>query len=260
MIAVRTAPARTPRIGFSNIVRIAANSGTSLRPETASDIVIIPIIKIAKPMRIVPISLRDCFFDTIIRIIPIIARTGENEDGLQSFKIRLSPSRETRLMNHAVTVVPIFEPMMMPTAWESLSIPEFTRPTTMTVVDDDDWITAVTRRPTSTPLMGLFVSFSRTLSKRLPESFSRLEPMTFIPQRNIARPLSIVKKSKKSIIRKHLFFHFLHYIRYAIIKQYIISIFRKNLERKLISPLLFYTFGVSTGFASISISPSSGSI
>ena len=42
-----------------------------------------------------------------------------------------------RLRNHAVTVVPTFAPMMTLMAWRSVISPEFTKPTTMTVVADE---------------------------------------------------------------------------------------------------------------------------
>ena len=41
---------------------------------------------------------------------------------------------------------------MMPTACVSFMMPEFTKPTTMTVVAEDDWITAVTPAPKRTAL------------------------------------------------------------------------------------------------------------
>ena len=63
-----------------------------------------------------------------------------------------------------VIVVPIFAPMMIHTACLSVIMPEFTNPTTITVVADDDWITAVTPAPTRTPRKRLAVSLSRPRS------------------------------------------------------------------------------------------------
>ena len=51
--------------------------------------------------------------------------------------------------------------MIIQTAWRRVIIPEFTKPTTMTVVAEDDWITAVTAAPTPTPRKRFFVSRSR---------------------------------------------------------------------------------------------------
>jgi hypothetical protein len=82
----------------------------------------------------------------------------------------------------------MFAPIIMDIAWESFIMPEFTKPTNITVVVEDDWITAVTNIPRSKPLNRLDVSFSKIFSSLPPASFSRLSPMTFIPYMNIAKP------------------------------------------------------------------------
>ena len=69
---------------------------------------------------------------------PIAASTGENEVGLSSCKKKLSLSIPVRLKSHDVIVVPTFAPIMMPIACESFIIPEFTKPTTITVVAEED--------------------------------------------------------------------------------------------------------------------------
>ncbi len=74
----------------------------------------------------------------ISSITPIIARTGENEDGFNIRTKKLPPSIPVKLNSHEVIVVPTLAPIMMPTACESFIIPEFTKPTTITVVADDD--------------------------------------------------------------------------------------------------------------------------
>ena len=48
-------------------------------------------------------------------------------------------------------------PMMIPIACFSFIIPEFTKPITITVVADEDWITLVTPVPSATPFSGVFV-------------------------------------------------------------------------------------------------------
>ena len=96
-------------------------------------------------------------------------------------------------------MVPTFAPIITPTACRRLIIPEFTNPTTITVVAEEDCITAVTPAPSSTALKGLPVSRSRTRSKRPPENFASPSPSMFIPYRNRARPPAMVRKSKKSI-------------------------------------------------------------
>ena len=199
MMAVRTAPAIIPRIGLENIVRSPVNSGTSARGFTASLMVSIPNIRMAKPIIMVPRFFFFSFFVNMMKIMPISARTGEKDDGFNSCTKKFPLSIPVRLKSQDVTVVPMLAPMMMPTAWVSFIIPEFTKPTTITVVAEDDWITAVTPAPRSTALMGLDVSFSRIRSRRPPDSFSSPWPMVSIPYRNSARPPIIDKSPKKSI-------------------------------------------------------------
>ena len=56
IMAVSTAPATTPRMGLVNRVRMFANSGTFLSPETDELIMSIPVIRVAKPRRMRPVS------------------------------------------------------------------------------------------------------------------------------------------------------------------------------------------------------------
>ena len=82
--AVSTAPAMRPKIGFENMVRIPVNSGTSANGFTASLMVSIPNIKTAKPIMIVPMSFFRSFFENIMKMMPMTARIGENDDGFKS--------------------------------------------------------------------------------------------------------------------------------------------------------------------------------
>ena len=68
----------------------------------------------------------------------MIARIGENEVGFKSFRKKLVPPTSVRLKIQAVTVVPTLAPRITPTACDSFIIPEFTKPTTITVVADED--------------------------------------------------------------------------------------------------------------------------
>ena len=90
-------------------------------------------------------------------------------------------------------------PIITFTACSSCIIPEFTKPTTITMVAVEDWITAVTPAPTKTALTGLLVSFSSIFSSLLPETLDRPSPIMCIPYRNRASPPIIVRRSKKSI-------------------------------------------------------------
>ena len=138
MIAVRSAPARTPRIGFLNQRSTSANSGTSLRGATAPLIESIPNMSTAKPTSIDAISFFLSFFENVSIATPIIARTGENEDGLNILIIKLSPLSPDKDNIHAVTVVPIFAPIITPMAEWSFMMPAFTKPTSITVVAEED--------------------------------------------------------------------------------------------------------------------------
>ena len=83
--------------------------------------------------------------------------------------------------SHAVRVVPILEPMMTPMVCPSSITPEFTRPTSMTVMAEEDWMAMVIPAPSSRLLMGVEVMRLRRRSNRPPAIFSRLLDMTYIP-------------------------------------------------------------------------------
>ena len=70
-------------------------------------------------------------------MMPASAKTGVKEDGFRRLTIRFPPSIPARLSTHAVTVVPMFAPMIMLMACFSVISPELTNPTTMTVVADE---------------------------------------------------------------------------------------------------------------------------
>ncbi len=61
----------------------------------------------------------------------------------------------------AVTVVPISAPRITPTACDSDISPAETKPTSITVVTEEDWITAVTSVPVISPITRLVVSRAR---------------------------------------------------------------------------------------------------
>lgn len=86
-----------------------------------------------------PISLFLSFLENIMTATPITASTGVKLDGFKSFNKNTSPpSIPDRLNIHAVTVVPTFAPIMMEIVCESFMMPELTKPTSMTVVAEDD--------------------------------------------------------------------------------------------------------------------------
>ncbi len=157
--AVSTSPASIPRSGLENCVRMPVNSGTSAKGFTAPLMVSMPIIRMANPSRIVAIFLRLSLWENNKIPTPTMASTGEKEVGLhrRTRKEELSIPAAPRIQE--VMVVPILAPMMMPAACCSFMIPAFTKPTTITVVAEEDWIRAVTPAPTATLFSGLSVSF-----------------------------------------------------------------------------------------------------
>ena len=82
---------------------------------------------------------------------------------------------------------------------DSRMMPEFTNPTTITVVAEEDWMTAVTSAPSSTPFSLLEVSFSSIFSSLPPLALLSAELIVSIPYRNSARPPTSVSTPKMSI-------------------------------------------------------------
>ena len=111
----------------------------------------------------------------------------------------LSPDMPLRLSIHAVTVVPILAPIITDMDCLRLITPEFTNPTTITVVADELCITAVTPRPVKSPLILPDVSFPIIISSLPPALRSSALPITFIPKRKRHSPPISDKTSKISI-------------------------------------------------------------
>ena len=68
---------------------------------------------------------------------------------------RLEPETLERAMIQPVMLVPMRAPWITGTACCSFIMPEFTKPTTMTEVAEEDWITAVTPAPRMAPRRGV---------------------------------------------------------------------------------------------------------
>ena len=73
-----------------------------------------------------------------------------------------------------------------------------TKPTSMTVRADDDWMAMVTPQPSSSALMGLEVRVASAFSSLPPASFSSWPDMTCMPNRKKARPPPKVSTEKIS--------------------------------------------------------------
>ena len=181
MTPVNTAPTSTPSRGLLKAVRRLENSGMSARGLTAFFISSMPYIKMAKPTMMRPMSRRFCFLEPMIRMMPIRAMTGEKFSGFRRLTKTLSLSMPVRDRIQAVRVVPMLEPMMTPMVCPSSMTPEFTRPTSMTVMAEEDWMAMVMPAPSSRLLKGLEVMRLSSRSSLPPAIFSRLLDMVVMP-------------------------------------------------------------------------------
>ena len=195
-------------MGFLNITNRFLKAGTSARPETAEDIVSIPNIRVAKPKSIVPVSFFLLDLPNIRSPVPISARTGVKEEGFKSCMKMLSLEIPPRLKIHAVTVVPMLAPIITPIDCLSVIIPEFTKPTTITVVADELCITEVTTSPVRKPVILLFVSLASIFLRLPPALRSSASPITLIPKRNRHKPPIRVNALKMSIFLLLFFYSF----------------------------------------------------
>ena len=148
--------------------------------------------------------------------IPIRARTGVKEVGFKSCINILSLEIPPRLRIHEVMVVPILAPIIMPMDCLSVIMPEFTKPTTITVVAEELCITAVTPIPVIKALSLLPVSLPKSPLRLPPARLSRDSPIKFIPKRNKHKPPINSNTSKMSM------FHPVKYSFYSF--QYILKI------------------------------------
>ena len=84
------------------------------------------------------------------------AATALRDSVLRSSRAEDAPSESSdRQMIQPVMLVPMTAPMMIAMAWRSFIMAELTKPTTMTLVAEEDWITAVTPVPSKMPLSGV---------------------------------------------------------------------------------------------------------
>ena len=73
----------------------------------------------------------------------------------------------------AVIVVPTLAPRMTPIDWLSVSNPAEMKPTTSTVVTEDDWMTAVMRAPAIAAVKRFLVSRASSFFMLLPATVLR---------------------------------------------------------------------------------------
>ena len=152
--AVKTIPTMMPKMGLEKVVSRWINSGLCRKGETAPLMLCIPNISTAKPSRMSPTCQCCCFLENMRRIMPITATTAVRVE-VESKETQPLPSTLDRQMIQPVTLVPMRAPSIMATACSSFIMPEFTKPTTITEVADEDWIIAVTAVPRKTPFSGV---------------------------------------------------------------------------------------------------------
>ena len=160
---------------------MCVNSGISASGAIESDISVIPYISTEKPISMFPVFFVFCFLPTIIIMIPTRAKTGEKFSGFIIFSKNTSESIPARLSIHAVRVVPILEPISMHMVCPNSSIPEFTRPTSITVRADDDCMAIVIAAPKHIARNLFEVTFLRVRSSFPFAIFSSPPDITFIP-------------------------------------------------------------------------------
>ena len=115
-----------------------------------------------------------------MRMMPINATIGAKFSGLSS-EIQPSPCKPDREKIHGVRVVPMFEPMMTPMVCPRVIMPELTRPTSITVMAEEDWMAMVMIMPSAIATKRLEVIFFSERSKEPPASLLRPEDRTFMP-------------------------------------------------------------------------------
>ena len=199
MMPVKAAPTSTPRKGLVKAVMKWVKPGISASGDTAPLISSMPYIRIEKPIITRPTSRRRCRLEPMMSRIPIKASRGEKFLGLRKLTKKFSLSMPVRDSSHAVRVVPILEPMMMPMVCPISMTPEFTRPTSMTVIAEEDWMAMVMPAPSSRLLMGLEGMRLSSRSSLPPAIFSRLLDMTVMPYKKKASPPHRVKREKMFI-------------------------------------------------------------
>ena len=182
--AVNSAPNRMPSRGLDRVDIRWMKAGNSRSGAMAALMVSMPINRMPRPARIWPMCCNLARFTKTIRNTPPKATTGAS-----------APT--SRAMSRPVTVVPTLAPIISHTAWLRVIIPALTKPTTMTVVAEEDWTAAVISAPTSTPMKRLAVSRSRMAFIRLPATASRPELIICMPWRNSARPPKTPRNSSR---------------------------------------------------------------
>ena len=138
-----------------------------------------PVNKRPIPINSKPVSRAFFFFFISKSIKPTNSKIGAIFDGLKKDKIL--PSKLASLSICAVTVVPIFAPIIIGIEFFNFKIPALTNPTTITVVAVELCNATVIKIPVNTPLKTLSVARCKIFSNFSPAIFFKLELNKFIP-------------------------------------------------------------------------------
>ena len=188
-IVVTRIPNRTARNGLRNMVNRFINCSESFKGPSAVSMVDIPTNRMPNPTKIEAIPRVFFFLEQSRTNAPIITSAGAKEDGFSKERMELPvPFTSARRRICAVTVVPIFAPIITGIACTSFMIPAFTKPTSMIVVAPELWITAVTPVPRRNPFSLLLVRRSSVRSRLPPAICCSDELKRFIPYKNRPMP------------------------------------------------------------------------
>ena len=134
---MRIVPTSIPITGLENIRSIFWKEGLFFNPAIESLIISIPKIRTEKPISISAKFFFLSLFVTIVIITPATIRTGVKDSGFSILRRKLVPEISVVDKSQDVTVVPIFAPIITLMDCASFIIPEFTKPTSITVVADE---------------------------------------------------------------------------------------------------------------------------
>src|SRR5262245_43337912 len=93
-----------------------------------------------------------------------------------------------KAMSCTVNVVPMSAPRITPRDWRKVRSPAETKPISIRVVADEDWMSVVTRAPEQTAVRRLLVMLMRMCRSWLPAARWSPSPQSCMPYRSRARP------------------------------------------------------------------------
>jgi len=135
-MAVMSIPVITQTKGFEATLMACKNVGLSLSGSMAEDIIFIPFNSTPKESKMTPKFFLAEVFDNMKKNIPTTATNAKMVVVDKRSAVEL-PTLE-RLKSQPVAVVPILAPIIMGIPCLKVIIPEFTNPTTIMDVAEDD--------------------------------------------------------------------------------------------------------------------------